>query len=249
LSADPWPAGVGRVVLAEVDSTNAEAARRAAAGAGPTWILAGFQTVGRGRRGRAWVSPRGNFHATLMDRPAGTPGQVALFSFAAGLALREALAALAPGAYAFKWPNDVLLNGGKVAGILLESAGAGGPVEYLAVGMGVNLIAAPDPADLEPGARRPVSVLAETGVRVEPAALLDRLAPAYARWSAQLLAEGFGPLREAWLAHAAGLGAPLTARTGAETLTGIFETIDGTGALVLLTPDGRRSIPAGDVYF
>lgn len=237
------------MVLPEIDSTNAEAARLAEAGAGPTWILAGFQTLGRGRRGRAWVSPRGNFHATLMDRPAGPPAQVALLSFAAGLALREALAALAPGVYTLKWPNDVLLNGGKVAGILLESAGAGGRVSYLAAGMGVNLIAAPDPADLEPGARRPVSVLAETGMRVEPAALLDRLAPAYACLSARLAADGFRPLRDAWLAHAAGLGAPLTARTGTETATGTFETIDATGALVLLTPDGRRSIPAGDVYF
>jgi BirA family biotin operon repressor/biotin-[acetyl-CoA-carboxylase] ligase len=250
LSAD-WPAGLGRLALAEVDSTNAEAARLAAAGAGPCWILADRQTGGRGRRGRNWDSPRGNFHATLLTYPPGPPAAIALYSFAAALALREALVALTglPGAFALKWPNDVLLNGGKLAGILLESARQGGRVSHLAVGIGVNLIAAPDPAMVESGALRPVSLLAETGLRVRPEALLDRLAPALATEEARLAAEGFAPLRRDWLSHAARRGEPVTARTQTETLTGIFEDMDPTGALILATPLGRRSIPAADIYF
>ncbi|MFN6976931.1 MAG: biotin--[acetyl-CoA-carboxylase] ligase [Gemmobacter sp.] len=249
--APVWPAGVGRVLLPEVDSTNAEAARRAAEGAGPTWILAGFQTDGRGRRGRAWVSPRGNFHATLLDRPTGPPDRVALLSFAAALALREALATLtgSGAALTLKWPNDVLLNGGKVAGILLESSGAGGRIEHLCIGIGVNLIAAPDAGDLEPGALRPVSLLAETGLRIEPARLLDHLAPAFAYWSGRLAAGGLAPLRAAWLDHAARLGETVRARTGTETVSGTFETLDDAGALILRTAQGWRAIPAADVFF
>ncbi|MFN3970484.1 MAG: biotin--[acetyl-CoA-carboxylase] ligase [Gemmobacter sp.] len=244
-----WPAGVGLVVLDRVDSTNAEAVRRMAQA--PVWVLAGEQTGGRGRRGRAWASPRGNFHATLVMRPGGGAGDAALRSFVAALALREALAAVtgAGAALALKWPNDVLLSGGKVAGILLEAAGDGVRVAHLAVGIGVNLIAAPDAAFLEEGALRPVTVLGETGVRVEPRALLDHLAPAFARWEAVLVAEGFAPVRAEWLAHAARLGEPIRARTGAETREGVFETLDATGALVLRMGGGRVAIPAADVFF
>ncbi|MFN3938571.1 MAG: biotin--[acetyl-CoA-carboxylase] ligase [Gemmobacter sp.] len=251
MSAEPWPEGVGRRVLDEIDSTNAEAARRASAGAGPEWIMAGFQSLGRGRRGRAWVSPRGNFHATLLMRPSGQPAQAALRSFVAAVALREALERLtgAGAALSLKWPNDVLLSGGKVAGILLESSGSGGAIGWLAVGIGVNLIAAPPPEAVEPGALPPVSVLAGTGVRIEPRALLDALAPRFAHWDARLEADGFAPLRDAWLAHAARLGEAIRVRAGDRDLSGRFEGIDGTGALVLLTPEGRTAVPAADVFF
>ena len=136
---------MGRRLLDTVDSTNAEAARMAPHLAGPLWILAGAQTAGRGRRARAWASPRGNFHATLALQPREPADRVALRSFAAALALRDAFVALTdlPQSFALKWPNDVLLNGGKVAGILLESSGAGQGVQHLSIGIGVNLIAAP----------------------------------------------------------------------------------------------------------
>ena len=250
LSTDDWPEGVARRVLGSVDSTNAEAARLAPAGR-PTWILAGEQTLGKGRRGRGWASPRGNFHATLLSFPPGPVEQVALRSFAAALALREALVALTglPEAFALKWPNDVLLNGCKLAGILLESAGQGEAVGHLSIGIGVNLIAAPSPDAVEPGALTPVSLLAETGKRVTPEALLDRLAPAYAAWEATLMRGGFAPLRTAWLAHATRLGETITARTGSRSRTGMFETLDQTGALILRTDAGREAIPAADVYF
>ncbi|QYK39904.1 MAG: biotin--[acetyl-CoA-carboxylase] ligase [Paracoccaceae bacterium] len=251
MSADPWPAGTSRVVLDSVDSTNAHGARIASGLAGPAWILAGEQTGGRGRRGRAWASPPGNFHATLVMRPEGPPATVALRSFVAALALHEALAAVSGTAAPFtlKWPNDVLCNGGKVAGILLESEGQGGAVAHLCVGIGVNLIAAPDAAMIEPGAVAPVTLLAETGMRVAPDRMLDVLAPAFARWETRLLAEGFAPLREAWLARAARLGETIRARTGTATHEGIFDGLDETGALILRGPRGRQAIPAADVFF
>ncbi len=240
-----------RLALATVDSTNAEAARRAPDLTAPLWILAGEQTGGRGRRGRPWSSPRGNFYATLVLRPTEPPHFVALRSFAAALALREACVRLTglPQAFALKWPNDVLLNGGKLAGILLESVGQGGQLSHLAIGIGVNLIAAPDPSQVEPEALPPVSLLAETGLRISPEAFLDALAPAYARWEAVLTTQGFAPLRADWLSHAARLGQTIRARTGVATREGIFETIDGTGALVLRTSTATLAIPAAEVFF
>jgi BirA family biotin operon repressor/biotin-[acetyl-CoA-carboxylase] ligase len=218
---------------------------------GPEWILGLEQTGGRGRRGRFWASPRGNFHATLSMRPTEAAEVVALRSFAAALALRDACVAVTglPEAFALKWPNDVLLNGGKLAGILLESAGQGGRVAHLAIGIGVNLFAAPDPAQVEPGALRPVSLLGETGLRVTPERFLDYLAPAYARWEAAFITRGFAPLREAWLSHATHLGARVKARTGTATHEGVFETIDATGAMILRTAQGPLAIPAAEVFF
>ena len=251
MSADPWPEGVARHALATVDSTNAMAARLAPSLSGPAWIMAGEQTAGRGRRGRFWASPRGNFYATHVMHPTESPEVVALRSFVAALALRDACVTLTgmPDAFSLKWPNDVLLNGGKLAGILLESLGQGGRVQHLAIGIGVNLIAAPDPLLVEPGAVRPVSLLGETGLRIAPAAFLDTLAPAYARREASFTRYGFAPTREAWLAHAARLGQPIRARTGQDLREGIFETVDPSGALVLKTVQGRQAIPAAEVFF
>jgi BirA family transcriptional regulator, biotin operon repressor / biotin---[acetyl-CoA-carboxylase] ligase len=243
--------GAGRIVLPEIDSTNAEGFRQAASLPGPTWILAGLQTAGRGRRARPWVSPQGNFHATLVLKPAEPPEVVALRSFAAALALRDACVALTGLADSFtlKWPNDVLLNGGKLAGILLESSGLGGPDPVLCIGIGVNLIAAPDTAQVEPGATAPVSLLAETGHRITPEAFLDALAPAYAAWETVFTTEGFAPLRFAWLSRAARLGEQIRARTGTLTREGVFDSIDEAGNLILRTSAGTLAIPAAEVFF
>ena len=237
-------------MLASVDSTNAEAARLAPGLTGPAWIMAAEQTAGRGRRARAWSSPPGNFHATLILHPDGAPALAALHSFAASLALRDALVGLTglPAAFTLKWPNDVLLNGGKLAGILLESASRGGGLTHLAIGIGVNLIAAPDPAQLDPDALPAVTLLGETGVRIAPETLLDHLAPAFAARAARLAA-GFAGIRADWLAHAAHLGQPIRARTAQATHHGLFETIDDTGALILRRPEGAIAIPAAEVFF
>ncbi|MDF1715536.1 MAG: biotin--[acetyl-CoA-carboxylase] ligase [Antarcticimicrobium sp.] len=246
-----WPDGYGRRVLDEVDSTLNEAARIAPDLAAPEWILARRQTAARGRRGRGWVSPTGNFAATLVLRLDGPAQQAALRSFVAALALFDACVAVTgrPDGFSLKWPNDVLLNGGKLAGILLESAGGGGGAMPLFIGVGVNLSEAP-PADLvEARALLPVSLAGETGVRVGPEDFLTELAAAYARHEAQFASFGFAPIREAWLSRAARLGQQVTARTGNAETVGTFETVDAEGQLVLMTPAGRVRIPAADVFF
>ncbi|MEQ8896634.1 MAG: biotin--[acetyl-CoA-carboxylase] ligase [Roseovarius sp.] len=246
-----WPEGYGRRVLAEVDSTNAEAARVAGTLAGPEWILALNQTAARGRRGRAWANPEGNFAASLVLQPTEPPGVVALRSFVASLALFDAFVAATgrPEGFALKWPNDVLLNGGKLAGILLEQAGQGTKLSPLVIGIGVNLVHAPGTEEVEPGAVRPVSLLSETGVEISPGDFLDLLGPAYAACEAQFVQYGFAPIRRAWLDRAARLGEVITARTGKAEITGTFETVDEAGNLVLKTRDTRQAIPAAEIFF
>ncbi len=229
----------------------AEAVRRLPELSGPAWFLALRQTAGRGRRGRTWIDPPGNFAATLMLFPTEQAEVVALRSFVAALALADTLAQCAGrhDLITLKWPNDVLLNGAKVAGILLESAGQGTRVGHLAIGFGVNLASAPEVEAVAEGALRPTSVLAQTGVQVTPEAFLDALASAYARWEAVFAGQGFGPIRVAWLERAARLGQTITARTGREVVEGTFQTVDDSGALVLDTPQGVRSITAAEVFF
>lgn len=245
---DPlWPEGYGRTVLLSVESTLSEAARRAPDLAGPEWILAHAQTAARGRRGRAWAMPVGNFAATLVLPIAGPLGQAALRSFVISLALYEACVAATgrAGDFALKWPNDVLLRNGKVAGILLETIGA----HHLAIGVGVNLAAAPAASEVEAGAVAPIAVRPTLGVDIAPEAFLDLLATAYARHEAQFTTFGFAPVRTAWLAHAARLGDVITARTTRDVYQGVFRDVDADGQLVLETDTGRVTIPAGDVYF
>lgn len=246
-----WPEGYGRRILAEVDSTNAEAARIAPDLTGPEWILGLRQTAGRGRRGRAWTDPQGNFAGTLVMRPAETPDRIALRSFVASLALYDAVAAATgrEDLLSLKWPNDVLLSGGKLAGILLESAGSAGGVSHIAIGIGVNLASAPDVEQVEPGATRPVSLFSETGIRIPPEAFLDLLAPAYARYETQFRTYGFAPIRQLWLSRAARLGEVITARTMRQETVGTFETVDEAGNIVLSTPKGREVIPAAEIFF
>lgn len=246
-----WPAGYGKRVLPEVDSTLDEAARIAGELAGPEWILGLRQTKGRGRRGRDWKDPKGNFAATLVMRPEGAPDQAALRSFVAALAVYDACVAVTGRSegLSLKWPNDVLLKGGKLAGILLESNGNGKGVNHLFVGIGVNLMETPMKEWLEPGAVWPVSLLSETGVQVTPEEFLDALAEAFARYEQQFSTYGFEPIRTEWLSRAAKLGEVITARTASSETEGTFETVDASGNLVLNTAKGRVSIPAADIFF
>ncbi|NRB02678.1 MAG: biotin--[acetyl-CoA-carboxylase] ligase [Rhodobacteraceae bacterium] len=243
-----WPVGYERRVLEQVDSTLTEAARLASETAAPVWIMAHHQTQARGRRGRAWSMPKGNFAATLLLPVSESPETVALRSFVASLALREAL--LEAGAMehqvALKWPNDVLLNGGKVAGILLESAGG---LDKVFIGIGVNLVAAPGQDQVEEGAVRPVSLKGEARVTVAPEDFLTMLARSYADWEERFQTYGFAPIREAWLRNAARLGEVVTARTVREEYLGTFRDVDLAGQLVLDTAKGPLTIPAADVYF
>ncbi len=243
-----WPQGYGRCILAEVDSTNAEGMRLAPELEVPTWIFAARQVAGRGRRGRAWSDPAGNFAASLLLRPVEPPPQAALRSFVASLALHDALSALAPKAdLSLKWPNDVLLNGGKLAGILLEGSSLAGRMVHLVVGIGVNLMNVPEPG--AEGAVLPVSLRDGAGIEVAPELLLTHLAAAYARREAVFVRDGFAPIRADWLAKAARLGQVVTARTMQGETVGRFETVDEGGNLVLSTANGRQAIPAADVFF
>ncbi len=245
-----WPANVGHFPFAEVTSTLDVAREKAGQVASPTWITATRQTASRGRRGRPWVAPVGNFYGTLMV-PCSDPMLASLRSFVAALALRDALdAAMGEGPkLALKWPNDVLLNSGKVAGILLESLTVQGRMWGVAVGIGVNLNASPDIAQVEERAVVPVNIKGESGADVTPDVFLKLLAPAFAKWDAQLMTFGFTPIRNAWLEDAARLGETITARLPNEEITGRFETVDENGYLILNTAKGLRSIAAADVFF
>ncbi len=232
----------------ELDSTNAEARRRAEAGeGGPVWITAAVQTAGRGRRGRAWSTRRGNLAATLLtttDRP---PAEAAQLSFVAALAACDlADACLGPGLARLKWPNDVLIHGRKSVGILVESGARTAGGLWVAVGIGVNLAHAP--TDVE----RPAVAFADhmPGPPPEPRAALDVLVPAFERWRADWAAVGFASIARAWSERAVGLGEPCEARLPHQTLRGIAEGLDPDGALRLRLDDGRlERITAGDVFF
>lgn len=247
-----FPEGVDRLILDEVDSTNDEARRRAREGAArPLWVMARRQVAGRGRRGNVWRTPEGNLTATLLlPRPTMPPAQGALLSFISGLAVAELLEACAPRAsVAVKWPNDTLLNGGKVSGVLLESEGRAGALDWLAVGIGVNLAHHPEIPPEEAGAFPPVSLRSAGVAPPSPEEALDLLASAFHRRLALFETDGFGPIRAEWLSRAARLGEPIVARLPRESIPGVFADIDAEGALILDTPSGRRAIAAAEVHF
>ncbi len=242
-------AGWRVVHFKEIDSTNEEARRRAAAGdPGDLALIADRQTAGRGRRGRAWVSTEGNLFFSALLRPKAGPARAAELSFATAVALQEALASVTgQGArFALKGPNDVLLDGAKVAGILLESAtGHDGALEFLVIGAGVNLYHFPGETPYPA-----TSVAAALGLDIAARDLLKAILPRLSFWVAQWERDGFTALRDAWLARAAGVGARITVRLAQETLEGTFAGLGADGALDLKLDNGsRRAITAGDVFF
>ena len=235
-----WPPELGRVVLETVDSTNAEALRRV--GQGDMWILAHAQPAGVGRRGRRWEMPKGNFAASLLMHSKEPLPALAQRSFVAALALYEVLDGLCVSDISLKWPNDVLLEGRKLAGILLEAAPGA-----IVVGMGVNLVATPKA--LPEGAMAPIALHEVLHSPPSAEAFLELLANAFRTYEHQMRSFGFAPIRAAWLSKAARLGDVIHARLPEATLSGTFETIDETGALVLGTLDGPRVLPAAEVFF
>lgn len=236
------------LALEEVDSTNAEARRRAAAGAtGPLWITAQRQSAGRGRRGRSWETGAGNLAATYLfatDRPAIEAAQV---SFVAALAVADLAAAYVTGAaISLKWPNDLMLAGVKAAGILVESGARADHGLWVAVGIGVNLASAPQVSE------RAATTFA-AHMRAPPPAVMEALSTlseALERWRGVWERSGFPLIAEAWTARAHGIGERCVARLPNETLEGLAEGLDGDGALKLRLADGQvRRITAGDVFF
>jgi BirA family biotin operon repressor/biotin-[acetyl-CoA-carboxylase] ligase len=229
--------------VTEIDSTNEACRLRALAGeAAGLVIRADRQISGRGRRGRSWSSPKGNLYASLLLRPDRPVSEAAALGFAAVTAIGDVAEALLPGEaqVRHKWPNDLLINGRKASGILLETQPG-----FLVLGIGVNI--ASHPADTPYPA---TDLVAEGAAALSPQALLERVlaafAPLYALWEV----EGFAALLPAWRCRAAGLGAPVDVRLERETLSGIFKDLEADGALRLALADGtERRIAAGDVYF
>ena len=210
-------------------------------------VWAHVQRSGRGRRGRSWVSPPGNLYLSVVLRPACEARSVAQLSFVAALAVHDLVGGLLPGRARCKWPNDVLLDGGKVAGILLESAlGPEGLVDWVVLGIGVNLAS-------HPGIEGPIpsTSLADAGApALAPEDALHPVLAALARRRREWETQGFAAVRRAWLDRAHGLGGPVTVTNGERRLAGVFEGLDEEGALMLAQPGATPlSIAAGDVIF
>ncbi len=225
--------------LPTVGSTNDWLAARPELADG-TWVRADIQTGGRGRRGRAWVSVLGNLFASVVTRPQAGEGPAPQLSFVAAVALARALDRwVAPERLTLKWPNDVLLDGVKVAGILLEG-GTGATI----IGFGVNLAGHPE------GVERPATSLPAAGIAAPAAGdVAERLAVTFADARADWRDHGFAPVRAAWLGHAAGLGQRLEARLGVDTFSGVFTGLAPDGALLLTLADASvRAIHAGEVF-
>ena len=232
--------------VAVTASTNADAKQAAEAGESEGLVFQALrQTAGRGRQGRGWESPEGNLHTSILLRPCCSLQTAGHFSFVTALAVHDAVRAFLPDAdLALKWPNDVLVSGKKISGILLEAAPVeNGVMEWLVIGIGVNVQHHP-----ENGLYPATSLQAEGAIQAEPQAVLETLLGALEGWCTMLLREGFAPIRAAWLAKAQ--KGPVTARLPVETVNGEFSGLDEQGRLILRLPDGaERAIAAGDVFF
>ena len=238
MSVPVLPDGWRLVALGSVGSTNDEAMRLADAGAPEgTLVWARVQTGGRGRRGRTWASPIGNLYSSTILRPDCPAARAAELGFVAALAVVDIVPA--GRSVRVKWPNDVLVDGGKVAGILLESAiGQTGIVQHVVAGIGINVGFAPQ----LPQMRYPGSALGGT---VETA--LERFAATFAARLAEWRREGFATVRANWLAKAGPIGAEVDVKLGDELVRGRFSGLDGEGALLLETASGPRRIVSGEL--
>lgn len=237
--------GYRLVSFDSIGSTNAEALTRARAGErGPLWLVTDHQISGRGRRDRAWISPRGNLAASVLETLAVPPAVAATLGFAAGVALAEALRSFGVEAR-LKWPNDVLLRGAKLSGILLEAETIEEGRMAVVTGIGVNVVGAPQGVPYEAVSLREIGFAISAAQLF--AALSDRWAGARQLWDD---GRGMAELRTKWLAYAAGVGGPVTVQFGGRTVAGTFETIDEGGHLIVTTVDGRRvPIASGEVFF
>jgi BirA family biotin operon repressor/biotin-[acetyl-CoA-carboxylase] ligase len=234
------------IALESVDSTNDTARALATLGAEDgTVVWAREQTAGRGRQGRAWASPPGNLYCSLVLRPDCPTRDAAQLAFVAALGVAGMVGSHVPPLVPlrFKWPNDVLLGKGKIGGILIEAEGQGERLDWMVLGVGVNLAAHPDQT------RFPATdIRAETDAKISAEDALVGFARHFLAWTNRWLEGGFAPIREAWLARAAFKGETIEVRLPNETLVGRFADLDASGALLLETPQGMRSVTAGDVH-
>lgn len=232
-----WPAAIRH---AAIGSTNAEAIRLARAGAAHgTAVTAAEQTGGRGRMGRSWQSPPGNLYVSFVLRPAVAAPAAAQIGFVAALAVADAVDASLPGHAVLKWPNDVLVDGAKISGILAERGDEASP--WLVLGIGLNIAAAPD------GLAYTATCLHAQGAVVTVDAALAALTTALRTRVDQWTTHGFAPVRTGWLARAHPPGTRLRVSLGDGALDCSFDGLADDGALLVRTPDGQRRLVAGDV--
>ncbi len=250
-------AGYRLVAFDSIGSTNAEALSRAREGErGSIWFVTSEQTAGRGRRHRPWIAPRGNLACSILETIDTSPAVAATLGFAAGLALEAALqkssleASLRTAGsddmkISLKWPNDVLAGRQKLAGILLEAEAVPGEGLAVVVGIGTNVVGAPE------GTPTPATSLRAIGVDIGAEELFATLSDSWAEFRGLWdQGRGFGAIRRLWLERAAGLGEAVAVHTGGATVTGTFDTIDEAGCMIVRTSSGDRvPISAGDVYF
>jgi BirA family biotin operon repressor/biotin-[acetyl-CoA-carboxylase] ligase len=238
------PVEYRRIAFDRAASTNDEARRLAEAGASERLaVTADVQTAGRGRQGRAWVSPHGNLHVSFVLRPSVKPAEAGAFGFGVAVAVAETIERLAHGVDAkCKWPNDVLVGGKKVAGILLESRGTPETLDWLICGIGLNVAEAPEKTAW------PATSLTSLGANVPVERALETMTARFDHWYRHWLIEGFAPLRQAWLARAHALGKMLKVGRNGDEREGKFVGLDPSGALVLEHAGGRReTISYGEV--
>lgn len=240
-----FPSGSSVQFYDTIDSTSLEAKRLAKAGAaGPLWITAGQQTAGYGRRGSAWFQAEGDVAASFIFAPRGDRMVLAQLSYVAALAVSDTIAACVKGAdVSVKWPNDILIDDKKAAGILLELLAGDDPV--IVLGVGVNVVSAP--AEVE----YPVARVFDHSPGNVPAPLeiIENLDAAFARWREVWREEGFVAIKTHWLERAARLGEKITVRLPDKERVGLFKGISDDGALVLATDEGDELITAGAVFF
>ena len=227
-----------------IDSTNEEARRRALAGdAGRLWIVADEQTAGRGRRGRAWISPKGNLHTSALMSDPCPPAVAAQLGFVAGVALARAAKDLGAADVGLKWPNDLMSGRGKCAGILVEGIVFGGRRAAYVVGVGVNCAHAP--VGLGYATSRLTRAHGQTVGRDE---LFERLAERFGEalgvWRA---GQAFDGIRAAWLDCALGLHERIAIQNGVGQHEGVFEGIDAGGRLLMRSERGLETIEAADL--
>lgn len=231
-----------------LDSTNAECRRIADGGhRGNIWIVTAEQSAGRGRRGREWVSRPGNLFASLLYGIDCDLGMASQLSFVTALAVRDTLADILQSSerVTCKWPNDILVGGKKISGILLETAGRGGETpSHVVIGIGINVMHHPE------NPQYPVTNLKdESGGEIELELVMERLAQSMAHWISRWKDHGFTLIRKAWKDNAQGLGQDIIVRLPSEDLRGRFVDLDESGALILEFDGERRHITAGDVFF
>jgi len=240
-------AGYRLIIRDEVGSTMEEARRALYEGdPGLLWVVARSQNSGRGRHGRHWTSPPGNLYASLLLVNPCEPALAPQLGFVAGLALHDAAArvtGLTAPRLALKWPNDLLIDGAKCSGLLLEGESGAGRFAVIA-GLGVNI------ASCAQGTPYPASFLRAHAPDVTIEAVLEALAEAWARrFALWRRPGGFGPIREAWLERAAFLGQTITIRPPSGSVTGVFIGLDPGGRLLLETSTGTQTFDAGDLFF